>query len=239
MFIDNCNTKQLAILHRASDDVRTVGHTRDDSATAKAIARALGSLLELGATLGLEPQELINGELCNGCGREVLDFRRSLGRIICSVCAHERMLDAAPSDSKTKGLSNDTVNAIRREILGIDYARRTSDAAVAFAATSHQPESAPTPATATRASTLADAQAATTDRADKYGTPAAAFEAIAYHWSGIVNAPITAVEVALMLATMKVVRARNNPQHADSWTDLAGYAACGAEIARATKGEAA
>jgi len=34
----------------------------------------------------------------------------------------------------------------------------------------------------------------------------------------------------LMMALMKIARLRHNHGHADSWIDLAGYAACGGEI---------
>jgi hypothetical protein len=34
-----------------------------------------------------------------------------------------------------------------------------------------------------------------------------------------------------MLALLKVARIRSNPKHADNWIDIAGYAACGGEIA--------
>jgi hypothetical protein len=37
--------------------------------------------------------------------------------------------------------------------------------------------------------------------------------------------------VALMMAWLKIVRASGNPGHEDSFVDLAGYAACGAELA--------
>jgi hypothetical protein len=37
-------------------------------------------------------------------------------------------------------------------------------------------------------------------------------------------------DVAQMMALMKIARLENDPSHLDSWTDLAGYAACGAEI---------
>jgi len=36
-------------------------------------------------------------------------------------------------------------------------------------------------------------------------------------------------DVALMMALLKIARLKGNPIHGDSWVDLAGYAACGAE----------
>jgi hypothetical protein len=34
-----------------------------------------------------------------------------------------------------------------------------------------------------------------------------------------------------MLALLKIARLKNSPNHRDSWVDIAGYAACGAECA--------
>jgi len=39
------------------------------------------------------------------------------------------------------------------------------------------------------------------------------------------------VDVAAMMALMKLGRIAGNPAHMDSWIDLAGYSACGGEIA--------
>lgn len=41
---------------------------------------------------------------------------------------------------------------------------------------------------------------------------------------------IDAADVAMMMALMKIARLEANPSHADSWIDVAGYAACGGEI---------
>lgn len=70
-----------------------------------------------------------------------------------------------------------------------------------------------------------------TDRNVTYGTPEDSFGRVAQGWSALKGIEITAVDVALMLAWLKIVRAHDNPGHADSFVDLAGYAACGAEIA--------
>lgn len=42
---------------------------------------------------------------------------------------------------------------------------------------------------------------------------------------------VDAVTVALCMAELKIARAATNETHMDSWVDLAGYAACGGEIA--------
>lgn len=41
---------------------------------------------------------------------------------------------------------------------------------------------------------------------------------------------VDAADVAMMMALMKIARLEANPSHADSWIDVAGYAACGGEI---------
>lgn len=72
----------------------------------------------------------------------------------------------------------------------------------------------------------------TQDRNSQYGEPEDVFQTIANLWtaySGIAN--FTKADVALLLALLKIARLRHHQDHADSWTDLAGYAACGAEVA--------
>jgi hypothetical protein len=43
-------------------------------------------------------------------------------------------------------------------------------------------------------------------------------------------ADITAAEVSLLMTLVKVARLQASPGHMDSWTDIAGYAAIGAEV---------
>jgi hypothetical protein len=45
------------------------------------------------------------------------------------------------------------------------------------------------------------------------------------------NIRIDTIDVAILMALMKVARLIESPGHEDSWTDLAGYAACGARCA--------
>jgi hypothetical protein len=40
-------------------------------------------------------------------------------------------------------------------------------------------------------------------------------------------------EVAALMILMKLARLANNRAHRDSWADIAGYAACGADITEA------
>jgi len=68
------------------------------------------------------------------------------------------------------------------------------------------------------------------DREDDYGTPEQNFETIANLWTAYLNWGITPVDVAAMMALMKIGRIRGGHGKADNWVDLAGYAACGGEI---------
>ena len=74
-------------------------------------------------------------------------------------------------------------------------------------------------------------------REQDYGTPEDSFQKIAALWTSyfsknyIVDTVFGAYDVAAMLALLKIARISENPQHMDSWVDLAGYASCGGEIA--------
>lgn len=70
-------------------------------------------------------------------------------------------------------------------------------------------------------------------RAQTYGTNSAAqmHERIAGVWSAILKQPVSALQVALCMAGMKLIRAENSPSHADSFVDACGYAAIAAELA--------
>ena len=43
--------------------------------------------------------------------------------------------------------------------------------------------------------------------------------------------PVALHDVAAMMALLKVARIRHSPDKRDSWCDLAGYAACGFDVA--------
>jgi hypothetical protein len=79
----------------------------------------------------------------------------------------------------------------------------------------------------------------TKDRAARHGEAENSFATIAAYWTthlrarGIIaeGQGVDAVDAALMLGLLKVARVANNPAHPDNWIDLAGYAACGGELA--------
>ena len=63
-----------------------------------------------------------------------------------------------------------------------------------------------------------------------YGTPDDNFSIIANLWSAYTGSSISALDVAMMMALLKIGRIKNGGGSGDSFVDLAGYAACGAEI---------
>ena len=73
------------------------------------------------------------------------------------------------------------------------------------------------------------------DRNNEYGEPEQSFHYIADLWSAYLRTKIEPYDAAAMMALFKLARLRFNPYYEDGWTDLAGYAACGAELAGAEK----
>ena len=89
----------------------------------------------------------------------------------------------------------------------------------------------PTPASP-RADILDQAkQAVTKDRAATHGDAERNFGLIAAYWSAHLDCEVSATDVAVMMGLLKLARAKSNPGHMDNWVDLAGYTACGGEIA--------
>lgn len=76
-------------------------------------------------------------------------------------------------------------------------------------------------------------QAVTRDRAATHGAVEDSFGQIAALWSVRLGVTITPAQVSILLIDLKTVRAWGNPVHADNWTDMAGYAACGGELSGA------
>lgn len=69
------------------------------------------------------------------------------------------------------------------------------------------------------------------DRDHQYGSPENNFSAIAAYWSIYLGKEISAGDVAMMMALLKIARAEKSPKKLDNYVDLAGYAACAGEIA--------
>ena len=90
-------------------------------------------------------------------------------------------------------------------------------------------------------------QCVVNDRQKNYGTPESNFETIAAYWNTYLKSigfnlatsakvgdyiyGLSATDVAVMMSLMKHSRLATSPNHRDSWIDIAGYAACGAECA--------
>lgn len=70
-----------------------------------------------------------------------------------------------------------------------------------------------------------------TDRESQYGAPEDNFAKIADFWSDYLGYHVTTEDVPMMMALLKIARAANGKYKADNYIDLAGYAACGMEIA--------
>lgn len=69
------------------------------------------------------------------------------------------------------------------------------------------------------------------DRNVQYGDPKADFRRTAAMWAAYLGVEIAPHDVAALMALLKVSRIRWSPSKQDSWTDLAGYAACGWDCA--------
>lgn len=67
-------------------------------------------------------------------------------------------------------------------------------------------------------------------REDDYGAPEKNLQRIASLWSTYLGTIVRPADVAAMMALLKIARLSQSLDHKDSWLDLAGYAAIGAEI---------
>ncbi len=72
-------------------------------------------------------------------------------------------------------------------------------------------------------------------RDSDYGTPEDNFGTIAKLWTIYCSTTFTAKDVAMMMALLKIARIRSGRYSADSYVDLAGYAACACEIVAHTE----
>lgn len=72
-------------------------------------------------------------------------------------------------------------------------------------------------------------------RTQDYGSPEDNFGKIAKYWSVYLDKEISAQDVCNLMALMKMGRITSGTATRDSYVDLAGYAACGGEIATKNK----
>jgi len=75
----------------------------------------------------------------------------------------------------------------------------------------------------------------TGERNRTYGPPRKNLEITAQIWSAqlahVLLRPLRPDEVAQLMVGLKLARLVESPDHADTWVDVAGYAAIGAEVA--------
>lgn len=72
---------------------------------------------------------------------------------------------------------------------------------------------------------------AVAERGENYGSVRENHLRIALLWSVVLGQDVTPEQVALCMTCLKVARLIETPDHEDSWIDIAGYGACGVEIA--------
>jgi hypothetical protein len=77
---------------------------------------------------------------------------------------------------------------------------------------------------------LGHAAAVVRDRRKVYGDPQRLFDRVAVRWGQVLGTRVTPAQVILCMVELKLARLSGNPGHADSITDLAGYAAILQEI---------
>lgn len=63
-------------------------------------------------------------------------------------------------------------------------------------------------------------------RNEEYGHPADDLARIAAMWSAFLGVDVNELQVAAMMILLKTGRLAHNPEHQDSWIDIAGYAGC-------------
>ena len=68
------------------------------------------------------------------------------------------------------------------------------------------------------------------DRQDDYGSASSSFERIADLWRAYLGVDIEPMDVANMMILLKVSRSITAPDKADTWLDIAGYAALAGEM---------
>ena len=70
-------------------------------------------------------------------------------------------------------------------------------------------------------------------RQQTYGEPEDNFGTIAQMWEAYLGIPINAMDVSMMMVLLKVARVSGRPDLTtiDNFIDIAGYAACGGEVA--------
>ena len=72
---------------------------------------------------------------------------------------------------------------------------------------------------------------AVAERGENYGDVRQNHQRIAQMWSVVFGQEVTPEQVVMAMTCMKIARLIETPDHEDSWVDICGYGACGAEVA--------
>jgi hypothetical protein len=72
------------------------------------------------------------------------------------------------------------------------------------------------------------------ERGKQYGDAVEQYARVAQVWSGIIGHEVTALQAALCMVGLKVVRAEMAPDHQDSFDDAQGYVRLSEKIAAPT-----
>lgn len=70
----------------------------------------------------------------------------------------------------------------------------------------------------------------------EYGSPEDNFQLVARLWSIWLDTEVSSQDVAMLMILLKAARIRTGTATEDSFVDIAGYAACGGEIAETSEG---
>jgi hypothetical protein len=84
-----------------------------------------------------------------------------------------------------------------------------------------------------RLTTLKQAMEAVDGSRDRqYGSPEENFARIARFWQMYLGEVVEPHDVAVMMMLVKLARVMHDPTTHDNWVDIAGYAACAAEVTK-------
>lgn len=153
------------------------------------------------------PEEIIRGMNCCHLGK---------GGVGCGECPYDPNLVPTEERDCAERLHGDVMEFIEKVTKPCEGSQDAPE----------------TPQPMTRERILARAKECVCgEREQDYGTPEDSFATIANLWEAYMGVKFTPTNVAVMMALLKVARLKESPKHMDNWIDLAGYAACGGEIA--------
>jgi hypothetical protein len=160
----------------------------------------------------------------------------AMGRALIGICG-----DFADVEDRLRTADAEIQSVLLNERI---CARPASYPIEGIAVEAEKLETEDEPEKLTRAAVLEKARACVCgEREEDYGSPEDNFKTIAELWEAYlnkartrgVNVRVEAKDVAVMMALLKIARIAAGGGKADSWIDLAGYAACGAECEGVTE----